>query len=66
MSDLGPRWGVRQTAGSRARAAEDGRERYAGCVRRVAGRPEFDSCRGLDVRQAPRFAGDRPLPMPLR
>jgi hypothetical protein len=32
MGDLSPRWGVRQTAVSAARAAKEGRERYAGCV----------------------------------
>jgi hypothetical protein len=63
MGDLGPGRGVRQTAGSTARAAEEGRERYSGCVRRppgrpvglrVASRPEFDSIVG------PRMSRRRP------
>jgi hypothetical protein len=61
MGDLGPRWDVRQTAGSRARAAEDGRERYAGSVRRPAGRPvgqNMTALSGLNGREAPRLASD--------
>jgi hypothetical protein len=59
MSDLNPRWGVRQTAVSTARAAEEGRERYAGRVQaaaRAANWPEDDgrAGRASDRRRGPK------------